>query len=164
MEIERKFEIRYLPGDLSEYPCKNIEQGYLCRKPTLRIRKSNEDYILTYKMKLEPKGSGEVSPLVNEEVELPLTKESFENLLKKIEGNIISKKRYLIPLEDGLTAELDVFGGCLKGLIFVEVEFPDEKTAVEFVLPDWFGKDLSADKRFSNYHLAQLADYKELLC
>lgn len=163
MEIERKFEIRYLPGELSEYSCKNIEQGYLCRKPVLRIRKSNEDYILTYKMKLDPKGSGEGSPLVNDEVELPLTKEAFDHLIKKIEGNIISKKRYLIPLEDGLTAELDVFGGCLTGLIFAEVEFPDEKTAVEFIPPDWFGKDLSADRRYSNYHLAQLADFSELL-
>lgn len=163
MEIERKFEIRYLPGDLSEYPCKNIMQGYLCRKPVLRIRKSNEEYILTYKLKVDPLRSGEGSPLVNEEVELPLTKEAFDTLLKKIEGNIISKMRYLIPLEDGLTAELDVFGGCLTGLIFAEVEFPDEKTAEEFNPPDWFGQDLSADKRYSNYHLAQLADCQELL-
>ncbi len=51
MEIERKFRIRRLPESLEQYPYLQIEQGYLCTKPVVRIRKSNEDYILTYKSK-----------------------------------------------------------------------------------------------------------------
>ena len=51
MEIERKYAIHNLPENLSQYKYKKIEQGYLCHNPTIRIRKSNDEYILTYKSK-----------------------------------------------------------------------------------------------------------------
>ncbi|NLP34951.1 MAG: adenylate cyclase, partial [Clostridiales bacterium] len=47
-------------------------------------------------------------------------------------------------------------------LIFAEVEFPDEKAADEFIPPEWFGKDLSNDKRFSNYYLSKINTFTEL--
>ncbi|MBR2036388.1 MAG: CYTH domain-containing protein, partial [Lachnospiraceae bacterium] len=63
MEIERKFLIKALPDDLDSYPCVHIEQGYLNTNPVVRIRKQNNDYILTYK------GKG---MLAREEYNLPL--------------------------------------------------------------------------------------------
>ena len=162
MEIERKYEINNLPGDLSEYQYKTIEQGYLCHNPTIRIRKSNEDYILTYKSKIGLEKQRENSALVNHEVELLLTEEAYQELKAKTDGNLIYKTRYLVPLNHELIAELDVFEGKLQGLIFVEVEFPDVKAANEFIPPAWFGKELSSDKRFSNYHLSKLTGIEEL--
>lgn len=162
MEIERKYAINNLPEDLSQYKYKKIEQGYLCHKPTIRIRKSNEDYILTYKSKLGLEKQKEGGPIINNEVELPLTKKAYEELIPKTNTNLIKKTRYLIPLGHGLTAELDVFEGLLAGLVFAEVEFPDEKTADEFVPPAWFGRDLSADKRFTNYNLSKLSGFSQL--
>ena len=38
-EIERKWRVRTLPKDYSLFPCKEMEQAYLCANPTLRIRK-----------------------------------------------------------------------------------------------------------------------------
>ena len=57
MEIERKFLVKKenLPENLEQYPCKVIEQGYLCTEPVVRIRKSNDNYYLTYKSKSEVK-------------------------------------------------------------------------------------------------------------
>lgn len=162
MEIERKYEIKHLPGDLTQYSFKKIEQGYLCHNPTIRIRKSNDDYIMTYKSKFGIEYKGEGSPLINNEVELLLTEEAYEVLKTKTDGNYIYKTRYLIPLRGGLTAELDVFDGKLSGLIFVEVEFPDEEAADDFEPPEWFGKELSSDKRYSNYHLSKLSGIEEL--
>lgn len=161
MEIERKYAINYIDGDLAAYHSKKIEQGYLCQNPTLRIRKSNLDYILTYKSKdgIDLKEGGAI---IHNEVELPLTEEAYLSLKLKIDGNLVYKTRYLIPLDKGLTAELDIFEGVLTGLIFVEVEFPDEMMADEFVPPKWFGKELSADNRFSNHHLSKLSSYEEL--
>ena len=49
MEIERKFLIRQLPEHLEQYPCLQIEQGYLCTNPVVRIRKQDDSYFLTYK-------------------------------------------------------------------------------------------------------------------
>ena len=162
MEIERKYAIHNIPGELSQYKYSRIEQGYLCHNPTVRIRKINEDYVLTYKSKLGIEKKQEGSAIFNNEVELPLTEEAYMELIPKIGTNLIQKTRYYIPLLNGLIAELDVFDGCLKGLIFVEVEFPDEKTSLEFVAPDWFGRDLSSDKRFSNYSLSKLNSIDEL--
>lgn len=162
MEIERKYAIHDIPGDLEQYYKMKIEQGYLCHNPILRIRKSNEDYILTYKSK---EGIGEQKDgqaIIHQETELPLTEEAFLNLKNKTDGNMIYKTRYLIPLLDGLTVELDVFEGMLTGLVFAEVEFPNETIADEFVPPEWFGKELSSDKRFSNYHLSKLNSFTEL--
>ncbi len=154
MEIERKYAVLRMPEDLSEYKNKVIEQGYLCHNPTIRIRKSNDDFILTYKSKLGLETVTSKSENINNEVELPLTEEAYLTLRTKTDGNMIHKTRYLIPLQDGLTAELDVFEGLLSGLIFAEVEFPDIKAAEKFTPPDWFGKNLSADKRFTNYNLS----------
>lgn len=162
MEIERKYAIDNLPQNLSQYQYKKIEQGYLCNNPTIRIRKSNDDYILTYKSKIGIEKREEGSAIFNNEVELPLTKKAYEELLCKTNDNLIEKTRYLIPLDDGRTVELDVFEGILAGLVIAEVEFPDEKTSNEFLPPTWFGKDLSSDRRFSNHNLSTLSGIEEL--
>ena len=44
MEIERKFAVVKMPNDLEKFEREEIEQGYLCIKPTVRIRKSNDEY------------------------------------------------------------------------------------------------------------------------
>lgn len=160
MEIERKYTVKEIPNHLEQYQCINIVQGYLCNNPIIRIRKSNEEYILTYKSKQERKN--ENSPIMNHEVELPLTKEAFDRLFDKIDFNPVKKRRYIIPLEGGLKAELDIFEERLQGLILVEVEFPDEIAANKFIAPNWFLEDVCRDKRFSNYFLSQVMNIDEL--
>lgn len=157
MEIERKFLVSSMP-ELSEAWVKKIEQGYLCREPVVRIRKSNENYILTYKSKT---GLAQTYAIQNEEVELPLTKAAYEHLRKKIDGELVEKTRYVLALPENRRAELDVFEGRLSGLVFVEVEFESETAARDFVPPAWFGEDVSADGAFSNAYLAQIKDYAE---
>ena len=159
-EIEKKFLIRTLPKNLEQYEQKEIEQGYLCTSPIVRIRKSNEDYILTYKSKLGIASDAEnvSGAKINQEVELPLTKEGYEHLKEKIDGYLITKTRYIIPLENGLKVELDIFKGQLDGLIFAEVEFPNEEAAQNFTSPKWLGENVSLDKRYSNYYLSTMKD------
>ena len=152
MEIERKFTIKQLPANLENYPCKLIEQGYLCTKPVVRIRQENDSYYLTYK------GSG---MLAREEHNLPLNKEAYEHLRPKIDGNLITKKRYCIPIEDGLMIELDIFEGCFVGVIIAEVEFDSVETANAWAAPDWFDADVTFDKKYHNSVMsaANPADY-----
>ncbi|MCI5620326.1 MAG: CYTH domain-containing protein [Lachnospiraceae bacterium] len=146
MEIERKYLITQLPFDPEEYSCKIIQQGYLCTNPVVRVRRSNDRYILTYK------GEG---LMVREEYNLPLTRESYEHLLQKADGNIISKKRYLIPYNDTLTIELDIFEGDLAPLMLAEVEFETEDDANSFTPPEWFGRDVTFEKTYHNSNLSQ---------
>lgn len=147
MEIERKFLVRKTPDDLESYPCQKIAQGYLNTNPVVRIRRSNDDYYLTYK------GKG---MMVREEYNLPLNKEAFDHMVTKIDGLLIEKKRYLIPLSGGLTAELDVFGGVLAPLLLVEVEFDSVEAAEAFVAPDWFGEDVTHSGKYHNSNLSKL--------
>lgn len=144
MEIERKFLVNQCPT-LDKYPVIQITQAYVSIHPVIRIRQSNDDFFLTIK------SSGAIS---REEYEMPITDKEFHTLLKKVEGNVITKKRYLIPLEDGLTAELDVFEGSLSSLTTVEVEFASLEAANHFIAPSWFGKDVSLDARYKNNNLS----------
>lgn len=145
MEIERKFTVKELPENLNDYPCKRIEQGYLCIKPVLRVRRKGEEYWLTCK------GEG---LLVREEHEFPLTAEAYQHLLAKADGRIIQKDRYHIPCGE-YTIELDVFHGELAPLVIAEVEFPSVDAANSFVPPAWFDKDVTADPAYSNSNLSK---------
>ena len=71
-------------------------------------------------------------------------------------GLIIEKTRYLIPLDGGLTAELDVFEGDLAPLTLVEVEFDSVDAANEFTAPDWFGEDVTESGKYHNSYLSRL--------
>ena len=60
--------------------------------------------------------------MIRKEYNLPLTKEAYEHLKEKIDGRLIEKTRYLIPLDNGLTAELDIFEGLFAGTVLAEVD------------------------------------------
>lgn len=161
MEIEKKYKINYLPERWESFPKKEIEQVYISKKPTIRLRKLGDDYILTIKIK--QKGSEREGVIVNREEEFFLTKEEYEGLLLKAEDFVVQKTRYYLPLEKGKTAELDVFHGRLLGLAFVEVEFLNLEEANLFQPPAWFGEDVSMDRRYRNTELAKLEGYQEEL-
>lgn len=151
MEIEKKFLIRQLPKHLEQYDCTEMEQGYLSDNPVVRIRKEEDTYVLTYKSRVPCSGREPVC--INEEVELPLTRDAYEHLKKKIDGRMIEKTRYRIHYMDRLI-ELDVFHGAYEGMTLAEVEFATEEEAERFVPPDWFGENVSGDRHYSNAYLA----------
>lgn len=145
MEIERKFLIHSLPMDYKQYPFHKIEQGYLSIDPVIRARKEDDQYYLTYKSR---------GLLSREEVNLPLSEESYEHLKKKSDGFLITKTRYLIPYLNHFTIELDIFEGVNSGLIIAEVEFSSEEEAFAFQVPDWFKKDVTTDPQYQNCNLS----------
>ena len=151
MEIEKKFLVQQLPADLTQYEVWKIEQGYLCTtKPVLRIRRKNQDYILTYK---SPMPTDTELNIANE-TELSLTKEAFEHLKTKCDGLMIKKDRYLIPYKQW-TIELDVFHGHCEGFCMAEVEFSSVEESQIFSPPSWFGKDVSGNYQYPNSYLSQ---------
>ena len=169
VEIEKKFLIKELPEGLEEYPFHIIEQGYLNVYPAIRVRREDEKYYMTYKGDTVGLGIGKT------EYNMPLDKASYEHLVTKADGNIIRKKRYLIPLngdafsgeytdrhpglvkmiEDGeIKIELDAFDEPYKGFVLAEVEFPDEETAAAYVPAGWFGEEVTGDRRYSNAQMS----------
>lgn len=148
MEIERKFLIDKIPDsiDLSSLKCRRIEQGYLCTEPVVRVRRDNNDYYLTYKSK---------GLMAREEYNLPLNEAAYNTLIKKADGNIITKTRYEIPEKNNLTIELDIFEGKFSGLLLAEVEFSSEAEALAYIPPAWFGKDVTNDTAYHNSNMAK---------
>lgn len=143
MEIERKYLVKTLPENYTSYPCRQLEQGYLCKEPVVRIRQDNDTYELTYKSK---------GLLAREEYNMPLTKEAYEHLKGKVDGKLITKKRYMIPYGEYMI-ELDVFEGTLAPLKFAEVEFDSIEEAEDFTAPDWFGEDVTFEVKYKNSNL-----------
>ena len=162
MEIERKFTVKKLPDDLGQYTCHIIEQAYLNTDPVVRIRRQDDDYYMTYK------GKG---LLAREEYNLPLNQHSYYHLREKAEGNVISKKRYVIPIKHptfasdykenidsiSLAVELDIFEEPFAPLVIAEVEFPSEEMAHAFLPLDWFDQDVTQDSAYHNSNLSKRA-------
>jgi adenylate cyclase len=146
-EIERKFLVRKLPGDLTRYPNNEISQGYLVSLDDgtqVRLRKSGERFSLTFK-----RGTGNV----REEREVELTAKQFDALWPATAGKRLVKTRYEIPLGDRVL-EIDVYHDRHEGLVVAEVEFDDEESGKNFQAPDWLGDDVTGDPRYSNQLLA----------
>ena len=146
MEIERKYLVSHIPDNIDSYPCRIIEQGYLNTDPVVRVRRDNNNFYLTYK------GNG---LMVREEYNLPLNRESYEHLIAKADGNIITKKRYEIPDGNGYTIELDIFEGKFLGTVLAEVEFPSVKEADNYNPPAWFSKDVTGDSYYQNSNMSK---------
>ena len=148
MEIEKKFTIKQLPADLDKYDHHMIEQTYLTTSPTIRVRREDDRYYMTYKGV-----GGSNTSLSHEEYNLPLTAEAYETLSSKADGNIIRKKRVLIPYGSH-TIELDIFDEPFRPLIIAEVEFPSVDEAEAFMPPGWFDEEVTDRREYRNAYLA----------
>ena len=157
-EIERKFYINSfdVPDEiLAELVHSGnhtfIRQGYIrVDDPEERVREKvsasgTKSYVRTIKT-----GSG----LSREENEWDISQEEFEKAWEKTEGRRVEKTRYKYPMVGGLVAEVDFYSNDLIGLVTAEVEFPDLRSAQEFVPPKWFRKDVTDDPKFKNKSLA----------
>lgn len=153
MEIEKKFLIDQSMIQLEAYPFVTIEQGYICTDPVIRIRKKDKRYFITYK------SSG---LMVRQEFEETISEEQYKDLMKKIDFNLIRKRRYLVPISNDLTAEVDVFDHHLEGLVMAEVEFSSEEMANTFTPPLWFSQEVTFNPTFHNSHLCQESSTKFL--
>ncbi len=147
MEIERKFLVTELPPELDSVVGISIRQGYVAIEDSdfeLRFRQKDGSFYQTIKQ-----GSG----LVRQEYEIELTRDQFKSLWPLTESRRIQKVRYKLPLGD-LICEVDIFGEPLKGLQLVEVEFDSVEQSNTFMPPDWFGNEVTEDRRYKNRQLA----------
>lgn len=143
-EIERKF----LLGekiDLKDYEWVEINQSYIGVNPVSRVRKMGNKYFYNQK------GTG---TLVREENEKEISEDTYNKIIKYRIGRTINKLRCRIPLDDELVAELDYYLDDLSPLVTVEVEFKNLEDANTFIVPNWFGKEITEDVRYKNDNMA----------
>jgi CYTH domain-containing protein len=145
IERERRFLVESLPEPLPEP--NHIEQAYVSTGPaSVRVRRQDDQHILTIKT-----GSGRNRV----EIERDLNPDEFQAIWEAATELRIRKRRHRLDLGDGLVAELDLYDGSLEGRRLVEVEFDDDEAADNFQPPDWFGREVTDDNRYTNSSLAR---------
>lgn len=148
LEIERKFLV---VGDFKAMAASHsrIVQGYICpdKGRTVRVRLRGEKGYLTIK------GPSLDGGLTRYEFEKEITLDEALSLLRLCQPGIIDKVRWLVPMPDGHTFEVDEFHGENEGLVMAEVELgaADEP----FLRPDWLGEEVTGDRRYYNSQLRQ---------
>jgi adenylate cyclase len=147
-EIERKFLVRNEKWRAAAGRPMSIRQGYLTRNGSLSLRVRIIDRAratLTVKSPV-----AEIRRL-EFEYEIPLADGAA--MLGLREGGLIEKLRYKLPWQD-LVWEIDVFQGKNLGLVVAEIELPHEDKTFE--RPDWLGREVTSDRRYSNASLVKL--------
>ena len=132
-ELELTYLAKKLPDGLKNVRSKDMLDIYIpssAKHPTLRIRKIGERREVTKK---QPIKEGDASHQL--ETTIPLTKEEYAEL-SELKGKRVEKTRYYYE-EQGVTYEIDVFKGSLKGLVLVDVEFDSLEKKAAFVAPLW---------------------------
>lgn len=155
LEIERKFLVPTLPWDLENYPHVDILQWYFTDASSgksIRVRKMGDDYTLTKK-----KWYG----LVREEIETPITKDEFDQYRFQVEWHFVEKTRYFLPYPPH-TIELNVYQH-FDHFVVAEVEFASKRDAKKFIIPNWFGEELTAMREASNQYIANYGLSEDLL-
>ena len=109
----------------------------------LRIRKIENDYLLTYKYKK--------SNINRLEFEYPIPNDDGDKLISLSKYFIIEKDRYYYQTDRHLW-EIDVFHGKNDGLIIAEVELDNENEDIK--IPSWVGKEISNDNKYLNFNLS----------
>jgi len=147
-EIERKFLVtgdgwRALAGE--GVPCC---QGYLSISsagPTVRVRRFGDQGVLTIK--------GPTEGISRTEFEYEIPVEEADAMLESLcDDRIVSKMRYTFVCNE-MQWEVDEFDEKNKGLILAEIELESEDQP--FKKPDWLGKEVSIDHRYTNAALAE---------
>ena len=144
-EIERKFLVR---GDQWQELVSEkltLRQAYVASMEdrSVRVRLTNETRA-TLTMKI-----GRAMTRDEFEYEIPVA--DAEELMGNAIGLVIEKTRHKVPFK-GFVWEVDVFRGAHRGLVIAEVEMKTESDDPE--LPDWLGREVTGEYRYSNQALA----------
>ena len=93
-----------------------------------------------------------IGGMTRDEFEYDVPMEDADELLGLANGGRIEKTRYEVTYQ-GYLWEIDVYEGALAGLVVAEVEL--ERVDDDPALPDWLGREVTGDRRYSNQALAE---------
>jgi len=146
-EIERKFLLQHEGWRQHVKSTTHMIQGYLSVNPeaTVRIRIAGDSAFLTLK--------GKRTHFSAAEFEYPVPVEDAREILKHMcVCEPIEKRRHIVE-HRGHMWEIDEFLGANVGLYIAEIEL--ESADTPFDRPEWLGKEVSLDQRYSNSSLVQ---------
>jgi CYTH domain-containing protein len=144
-EIERKFLVQDDRWRQSVAEIIDLKQAYIASMEdrSVRVRLANKT-VATVTIKIG-------RTMIRDEFEYNISVVDAEDLMRAALGLVIEKTRHKVPYK-GFTWEVDVFSGAHEGLVIAEVEMQSETD--DPALPDWLGKEVTGQFRYSNQALA----------
>ncbi len=140
-EIEDKFLVTNDFWRAIAHESSHITQTYLCMSRIITIRtrlETNRPAIFCVKLAERTDGTPEY------EWRMP---NWLARLCSKWQSRTLQKIRHRVAWDE-LVIEVDEFLGDLSGLVVAEVEVPS--VGFNYTKPNWFGKDVTRDKRYKN--------------
>lgn len=98
---------------------------------------------------------------MREEIEVDISKEEFDQLRFQVENHFLEKTRYTMPHE-WLKIELDIYKN-LQWFKTAEIEFASKRDAKKFIVPEWFGEELTTMREANNAYIANHGLSDELI-
>jgi len=89
--------------------------------------------------------------LVRDEYEFEIDYAEAKDMLRHRVGTVIEKVRYKVPFGRHLW-EIDVYEGVHRGLVIAEVELASIHDEPE--MPNWVGREVTGESRYSNQAMA----------
>jgi CYTH domain-containing protein len=143
-EIERRWLVDIAKLDLSEAPCREIDDLYIAGS-RLRLCKISDRHDVTLKL---GKKYGKRTPLTEPITNLYLTETEYR-LLSSLPGTRTRKRRYTLG-----TGSIDVYLAPHAGVAVFEVEFEDERAARDFVPPAFVTREITDEAAMSGISLS----------
>lgn len=150
-EIERRFLVKdgFDPAAIATRSI-HIVQSYLPETGSwvIRVRSEVSGWKTLYHMTMKRA----LSDMANEEHDLLISPEEYEDILPSCYSRI-EKTRYLIEHDERMW-EVDLYADpAVDPRIIAEVELSSEDAMVS--LPEWIGREVTGDRYFSNYQIAE---------
>jgi len=171
-EIEKKFlisesAIRKIVDDLSSYNeitqgyIQNVQGRYIYRLKQV-INMSLDEDIIARESYFQTIKSKEIK--IREEFNVEITREQFTQLWSLCKNMSLTKKRYDIDLKMDFPTKscIDVYKNTLRGLNIVEVKFETVEDCENFIVPDWFGEEVTNKTEYANYVLVEFGKPKTI--
>jgi len=167
LEIERKFLIDVIPNTFTYFKAVKITQYYVPKSNIfIRFRKSeileffdtNIDlnniiekdfsvYTTKYEQIIKSDGSK-----IRSEFTTAIDENLFEFISENESNYKIEKYRFYFYDENSIECTLDLYTNI--NLKKIEVEFDSEFDCDNYTIPNWFGLEVTEDKKYRDYNIA----------
>lgn len=143
---ERRFLLTQIPGHVNDLRSTTIQRGYFCNKSSCEIlieKRGWKHFQIIHTKKNKKRKT----------LTIQISRKQFKLLWEGTLDSRIFKTEITTQSTIG-SIHIDAYLKDLRGLIIAKVNFPDRHSAQAFSPPDWFGAEITYDKRFYDQALA----------
>jgi len=150
LERERRWLCEHIPADLVERSSAIVD--IYISGTQLRLRELRD--LATGRIELKLTRKADMSASKRIITTIYLSRDEF-SLLCVLPGARIEKTRHTVIDSNGVPLALDQFGGGLSGLLLAEAEFASDDKMEAYAPPDFIGREVTGDQRFTGGMLAR---------